>query len=327
MAVTPQSNTTLEEIAEVLLKAQTIAICGHVSPDGDCLGAGLALAHALRGLGKKVAALTARPEPIEPGLRFLPGADTLMAAVDYSGVPDVLVAVDVPTPERLGDGDAVRKRARATVTIDHHAVPQAMADYSYTDPDVAATAMLVWQLAHLLGADCAGAVATCCYTGLMTDTGRFQYQNTDEGVFLSAAQMVKEGARPGDISCEVYQNRPLASLLLEALVIDRMVFLSGGQCVISWLETSDFERLGAQKSDAEPLVNVLRSVGGVRVACMLRQQDGAVRGSLRAKDDTDVAAIARRFGGGGHRAAAGFTFQGTVAQAVEELSGILSGLE
>ncbi len=326
MAVTPQSNTTLEEIAEVLLKAQTIAICGHVSPDGDCLGAGLALAHALRGLGKKVAALTARPDPIEQGLRFLPGADMLMAAADYDGVPDVFVAVDVPTPERLGDGDAVRRRARTTVTVDHHAAPDAMADYSYTDPDAAATAMLVWRLAHFLGANCEGAVATCCYTGLMTDTGRFQYQNTDEGVFSAAAQMVAAGARPGDISCEVYQNRTLASLLLEAMVIDRMVFLDEGRCVISWLEMTDFERLGAQKSDAEPLVNVLRSMGGVRVACMLRQQDGAVRGSLRAKDDTDVAAIARGFGGGGHRAAAGFTFQGTVAQAVEELSGILSRL-
>lgn len=327
VAVTPQTNTTLEEIAEVLLRAQTVAICGHVSPDGDCLGSGLALANALRGLGKQVTALTARPEPVEPGLRFLPGADALLAAADYDGIPDVFVAVDVPTPERLGDGDEVRKRAGVTVTIDHHAVPEAMADYSYTDPDAAATAMLVWQLARLMKADCEGAVATCCYTGLMTDTGRFQYQNSDEEVFLSAAQMVKAGARPGEISCEVYQNRTLASLLLEALVIDRMVFLDGGQCVISWLETADFERLGAQKSDAEPLVNALRSVGGVRVACMLRQQDGAVRGSLRAKDGTDVAAIARSFGGGGHKAAAGFTFQGTVAQAVEELSGILSSLE
>lgn len=327
MAVTPQTNTTLEEIAEVLLKARTVAVCGHVSPDGDCLGSGLALAHVLRGLGKQVTALVARPEPIEPGLRFLPGADSLMAASEYDGTPDVFVAVDVPTPERLGDGDAVRQRARITVTVDHHAVPEAMADYSYTDPDVAATAMLVWRLSHLLGAHCEGAVATCCYTGLMTDTGRFQYQNTDDEVFLAAAQMVKAGACPGDICREVFQNRTLASLLLEALVIDRMVFLNGGSCVISWLETADFERLGAQKSDAEPLVNVLRSVGGVRVACMLRQQDGAVRGSLRAKDDTDVAAIARRFDGGGHKAAAGFTFQGTVAQAVEELSCILVGLE
>lgn len=327
MTVTPQTNTTLEEIAQVLLAANTVAICGHVSPDGDCLGSELGLASALRQLGKTVYTLTAGPEAIDESLQFLPGADRLMAASCYHGAPGAFVAVDVPTPERLGEGDAVRQRAAVTVTVDHHAVDTVMADYSYTDPDVAATAMLVWRLCQLLGASCAGEVATCCYTGLMTDTGRFQYQNSDGAVFRAAAEMVEAGARPGDISREVFQNRSRASLLLEAQVIDRMLFLNNNQCVMSWLDEADFEAAGAQKADAEPLVNLLRSVSGVRVACMLRQQGNVVRGSLRAKDDTDVAAIARRFNGGGHRAAAGFTFDGTVAQAVETLGAILSHLE
>lgn len=327
MAVTPQTNTTLEAIAEALLPVRTVAICGHVSPDGDCLGSGLGLAAALRQLGKDVFCLTARDEAIEPGLRFLPGAETLMPACAYEGVPDVFVAVDVPTPERLGDADAVRQRAGLTVTVDHHAVDQAMADLSYTDPDVAATTMLIWRLAHLLGADCGDAVATCCYTGLMTDTGRFQYQNSTAEVFQLAAEMVEAGARPGDISREVFQNRTLASLKLESTAIDHMTLMNDGACVLSWLSMADFERVGAVKADAEPLINVLRSVRGVRVACMLREQDGEVRGNLRAKDDTDVAAIARRFGGGGHKAAAGFTFHGTVAEAIATLTEILENLE
>lgn len=327
MAVTPQTNTTLEEIAQVLLKAHTVAICGHVSPDGDCLGSGLGLACALRRLGKTVFTLTAGPESIDASLRFLPGTSQLMSASLLSDVPDVFVAVDVPTPERLGEGDAVRRCAGTTVTVDHHATDAPMADYSYTDSDVAATALLVWKLCHLLGADCEGAVATCCYTGLMTDTGRFQYQNATSAVFRAAAEMVEAGALPGEISREVFQNRSRASLQLESVAIERMEFLREGQCVISWLTEDDFQRAGAVKADAEPLINLLRSVSGVRVACMLRQQGDAVRGSLRAKDDTDVASIARSFGGGGHRAAAGFTFQGSVAQAVEALGAILSHVE
>ena len=190
-----------------------------------------------------------------------------------------------------------------------------MTDLVYVDPDAASTTMLVWELAGLLGAERAGDVAQCCYTGLVTDTGRFQYQNTDAAAMRAASEMVEAGADPASVSRAIFQNRTLPSVRLEGIAVERMTFGAGGAYALSWLSCDDFEATGAVKADAEPIIDALRSVAGVRVACMLREQGDVVRGSLRATDDTDVAAVARSFGGGGHVAAAGFTLSCTLDEA------------
>lgn len=320
MAVTPQTNTTLAAIAEALRERDAFVIGGHVSPDGDCIGSQLALAWTLRQLGKKVTCVLARDEAIAQNLRFLPGADEFVWAGAYQGPCDCFVAVDVPTPERLGDAAALQAAASLTVTVDHHAVPEAMAALSYTDPDAASTTMLVWELAGLLGAERDRIIATCAYTGLVTDTGRFQYQNTDAAALTAAAAMVAAGAEPAVVSKALFQNRTRGSIELEGVIVSHMSLSENGEAALSWLSLDDFARCGAVKADAEPLIDTLRSIAGVRVACVLREQDDNVRGSLRAKDDTDVAAIAREFDGGGHAAAAGFTYHGTLGEAVESLA-------
>lgn len=326
MAVTPQTNTTLPEIAEALLKHDQFVICGHVSPDGDCLGSALGLAWALRQCGKQATCVLARDEQPPADLMFLPGAAQLVPACRYEGPCECFVAVDVPTPERLGDGAALQERATFTVTIDHHAVPEAMSELSYTDPDSASTTLMIWELAKYLGAARGKLIATCCYTGLMTDTGRFQNQNADVSAFAAAAEMVAAGASPADIARAFYQNRTLASIELEGIAVAHMALSADGEAVLSWLSLADFEACGAVKADAEQLIDLLRSIKGVRVACLLREQPGEVRGSLRAKDDTDVAAIAREFGGGGHRAAAGLTIREPLRAAVEAVAARL-GIE
>ena len=122
-------------------------------------------------------------------------------------------------------------------------------------------------------------------------------------------------ADPASVSRAIFQNRTLPSVRLEGIAVERMTFGAGGAYALSWLSCDDFEATGAVKADAEPIIDALRSVAGVRVACMLREQGDVVRGSLRAKDDTDVAAVARSFGGGGHVAAAGFTLSCTLDEA------------
>ncbi|WP_172136693.1 bifunctional oligoribonuclease/PAP phosphatase NrnA [Adlercreutzia sp. ZJ473] len=336
MSVTPQTNTTLPAIAEALRQHDDFVICGHVNPDGDCLGSQLALAHALRALGKRATCLLAKDDPIGASLGFLPGLADMTPAAAYAGehaaAPAVFVAVDVPTPERLGpDAAALHAASALSVTVDHHAVPERMSDLSYTDPDAASTSMLVWELAaHLLGEEGRARLpqlAACAYAGLVTDTGRFQYQNADHACFAAAAQMVAAGADPAGVAREVYQSRTLASVQLEGIAVSRMRLLREGRVAVSWITQEDMARLGAVKADAEPLVDVLRSIGSVRVACMLRDQGGEVRGSFRAKDDTDVAAIAREFGGGGHRAAAGFTLPAGIEGALDAVTRRLEAVE
>lgn len=301
-------------------------VCGHVSPDGDCLGSQLALAAALRRLGKRVTCVLAKDEPVEVNLlRVLDGAQDLVFAGAYKGAPGAFVGVDVPTRERIGEAAcALLHQAPFSFTIDHHAVDTTMCDMVYVDPDAASTTMLIWELAGYLGVERTGAVANCCYTGLVTDTGRFQYQNTDERCMSLAAEMVAAGADPASVSREVFQNRTYASMRLEATAIMRAEFSEDGATALGYLTREDFARFGAQKSDAEPVIDALRRIEGVRVACMLREQEDCIRGSLRAKNDTDVSAIARTFGGGGHVAAAGFTLHCTLDEAVAQVRAALA---
>lgn len=326
MAVSPQTNCTLAEVANRLCELDDFVVCGHVSPDGDCLGSQLALAAALRRLGKRVTCVLVKDEPVEANLlRVLDGAQDLVFAGAYKGAPGAFVGVDVPTRERIGEAAcALLDQAPFSFTIDHHAVDATMCDMVYVDPDTASTTMLIWELAGYLGVERTGAVANCCYTGLVTDTGRFQYQNTDERCMRLAAEMVAAGADPASVSREVFQNRTYASMRLEATAIMRAEFSEDGATALGYLTREDFARFGAQKSDAEPVIDALRRIEGVRVACMLREQEDCIRGSLRAKNDTDVSAIARTFGGGGHVAAAGFTLHCTLDEAVAQVRAALA---
>ncbi len=327
MVATPQTNTTLAAIAEALRAYDTFAVCGHVNPDGDCLGSQLALALALEAAGKKVDRLLVRDDAIDAGLRFLPGAQRLIPAESYDGAPQVFIACDVPLRDRIGAAASVQDRACLRVTIDHHAVDTSMSEMNYVDPDAAACGLLVWELIGCMEVPVSPEIATCCYVALMSDTGRFQYQNTDAAVFAAAGAMVAAGADPALCSREVYQRRSRASLGLEGILLDRMVVADDGAWCMAALSADDFASCNAVKADAEPLIDVIRSLDGIRVACVLRENDGNVRGSLRAKDeDTDVSLLARFIGGGGHKAAAGFTFNGSLGQAASQLPSYLEAL-
>ena len=194
MSVTPQTNTTLPGLAVALGERDDFVICGHVSPDGDCIGSQLALMHALRSLGKRAVCLLAKDEPIDARLAFLPGSDGLVPAALYDGPAATFVAVDVPMRDRMNSAAAHLLDACAfSATIDHHAYDERMTDLAYVDPASASTTMLVWELAGLMGAERGAELATCCYTGLVTDTGRFQYQNTDAAALAAASAMAFVG--------------------------------------------------------------------------------------------------------------------------------------
>lgn len=328
MAVTPQTNTTLEAVAKHMRECDDFVLCGHVSPDGDCLGSQLALMHALRSIGKRVACVLVEPDSVDLGLKFLPGIDEMVAARDFDAPVGAFVACDVPSAARIGKAADIQARAAVRFTIDHHAADISMSEFNYVDPDAPACGMIVWELVKLLvGEGIPQTSATCCYTALMTDTGRFQYQNTTPAALRAATEMVEAGADPAAISSEVYQSRSFASLMLEKTMLENAVVAEDGLWSFSSLRKNDFDRLGAVKADAEPLVDVMRSLAGVRVACMLREQSDGVRGSLRAKGDAvDVSDLARRIGGGGHRAAAGFTFEGTLDEALDVMPAYLDEL-
>ena len=327
MTITPQTNATLAEIADVIRDNDDFVICGHVSPDGDCIGCQLALAHALWAMGKSATCVLVRDDSVGAALEFLPGIDRMIPAQAYDGPCKTFVAVDVPARNRIGDAAcALLDRADVSITIDHHACDTAMCQHVYVDRDVASASMLVWDVVKELIDEPPLESAICAYTGLVTDTGGFRFQNSDSAAFDAAASFVAYGVNPALVATNVFQNRSMASLQLGALVTNRMEVLCDGQAAISWVGKDDLDRFGADNTDVEPLIDTVRELAGIRVACMLRDQNGKVRGNLRSKDDTDVSALARELGGGGHKAAAGFTLDFPMHEALEYMKPKLAAM-
>lgn len=308
MTVTPQTNTTLEEIARKLRESDDIVLCGHVGPDGDCLGSQLTLYHTLKLMGKTVTCVLARDEAPGDSLSFMPGMHEMVPAQSFEGPVSLFVGVDVPNRERIGDAVRLLDPSDGSITLDHHASETTMCDLVYVDPDSASCSILTWEVVKQLLSDPPLESALCAFTGLVTDTGGFRFQNSDARAFSAAAELVDYGVEPSAVATNVFQSRTLASLRLEARILERMEIFAGGQGAISYVTMADLEDFNAKKSDIEPLIDSIRSLSGIRVACILREQEDSVRGSMRSKDsNTDVARIAARHGGGGHKAAAGFT--------------------
>lgn len=314
---------------ELIEGARTIAISGHTNPDGDALGTGLGLALSLRAAypDKQVVNLLADVAPVPRVYRFLPGADQMVPAANYDEVPDLFISVDVPTLERLNDSAAVAKRARNVLAIDHHPSRAEFTENVVRVTSAAAVAVLVEELLEAAGIAILPEVATCLLTGIVTDTGRFQYQNADPSAFACASRLVDAGAEPAKIALEVYQSQRIQYLQLESIVMGRIRTAAGGLVAYSYAYASDLEVCGVSSDECDGLVDVVRSVQGTQVCLFLKEvQPGEIRGNLRSKGSLDISQIAAAFDGGGHPAAAGFTYHGSIDEALAAILPRLTAL-
>lgn len=317
-------------ILELVEGARTIAISGHTSPDGDALGSGLGLGMALRDRypEKEFVFLLADEAPVPRIYRFLASSDEYVPAVYYSDIPDLFISVDCPVIERLAESGEVARRARHVVAFDHHPAREDFAEVSVRRVDCAATAVLIDEFLCRMGIPISPEVATCLMCGIVTDTGRFQYQNADSAAFRSASHLVACGAEPDLIALEVYQSQRIEYLRLESIVMARITAVANGRVAFSYARDEDLKHCGVSPDECDGLVDVVRSVMGVEVCLFLREVEdtGLVRGNLRSKCDLDVSGIAARFGGGGHAAAAGFTYRGSVEDTLAAIMPMLCEL-
>jgi len=317
--ITPQTNCTLEDIAKALRECDNICICGHQNPDGDCLGATLALYFACRKLGKNVVPLFASGD-IPRELKSIPGADYLVESCYVSKPCDTFVMLDAAETSRMSEAaEALFNQALLTITLDHHEHNERVSQLSYTDPDAASTCVLVWKLVNILLDKPSKEIAQCCYSGTLTDTGCFKFQNSNEEAFRCSSEMIKAGADAYLAAQTLLESRTEASLRLECVCLQNMIIDADHGIVVSTLTSEDFERCKANKADVDPLVNVLRPLESIRIVALLYEQGGKIRVSMRSKDDSDVALIAKRHGGGGHQAASGCTLDGSLTACRDEL--------
>jgi phosphoesterase RecJ-like protein len=291
-------------VAGELRRAQRIGIAGHVGPDGDSLGTSLALAIAARGAGKEAVASFGEPFVVPAAFRFLP-QHVLVAPGAFPADPDLVVAVDVGAPDRLGSLAPVAAAGRLVV-IDHHRSNAGFGDVAYIDPDAAASAQMVYYLLEELGWSIDAEVATCLYTGLVTDTGRFQYSSTTPEVHRIAGRLIAAGAVPTEVSRFIYEETPFGYLELAGVVMGRAQFEPDAALVWSTVYIDDLRSAGLGYEDADGLINEIRVTAGAEVALLLKETDGGTKASLRSRGAVDVGSLARTLGGGGHHNSAGF---------------------
>lgn len=301
---------SLAQIVAELRGARDLCIAGHVRPDGDCIGSQLGLALALRAAGREVTVWNEDAVPRK--LAFL-DPDGLVEKPRPGRRFDVVIALDCAAADRLGRVEACVADRRLLLNVDHHASNTLYGDLNWIVPDVPSTGELVHQIIQAGGWKITAAVADCLFTAISTDTGSFQYPSTTPGTLRAAADLVERGADLGRICQLVYQSHPLSRFRLVRHVYRHAKLTHDDRIAYFWVRRADYARAGADREETEGLIDHVRAIETVVVACVFEEVDGGLtRISLRSKSGAvDVAKIAQQFGGGGHPAAAGARLEGT----------------
>jgi phosphoesterase RecJ-like protein len=305
--------TVVKQAAEALLRADKVVLASHVNPDGDTLGSSLALAHALRALGKTAVPLS--HDGVPEILRWMPGTEWVVRDIDRRDF-DLAVVCDTGTTERIGRARPVIESAPVSICVDHHLSEGNFGQIRVVDSKAAATGELMYALLREMRVAFTREIAECLLCALITDTGSFRYMNVTPTTFRIAAALMRSGACPAAIGELVFENRSLGSIKLLGRALDSLKVSDDGRVAWAHIRAQDFEELGATDEETEGIVNHVRAVNTVQIGVLFREIPGKrVRISLRARDGQDVSEIAHKFGGGGHRLAAGCHHEPPLAEA------------
>jgi phosphoesterase RecJ-like protein len=300
----------VDRIVEAIKGSETICVAGHVRPDGDCIGSQLGLTLALTNAGKKVTCWNQDPVPAK--LQFL-DPKNMIQPPEKGRHFDCVIATDCASLERLGTvADCINER-KFFINIDHHASNTRYGDLNWIAAREPATGELIFRLLKAGNWPITPMISDALFTAISTDTGSFQYPTTRPSTYHVAGELVKRGANLARICDEVYQSYPLGRVRLLRHVYNKFRLTHNNQIAYFWLKKSDYSRTGTDPSDSEGLIDHIRAIEPVVVACVFEEVEPQLtRISLRSKNSRiDVNKIAQQFNGGGHAAAAGARIAGT----------------
>ncbi|HXP28549.1 MAG TPA: DHH family phosphoesterase [Solirubrobacteraceae bacterium] len=312
-----------DQVLASIAEDSRFVLATHEHPDGDALGSLVAMQELLRSLGKDSLMFVSYddlPLPSEYSLFLLEGAIHVPPA-DIA--ERTVVFLDCGNIDR--NSASVLRDGTRLLNIDHHHDNTRFGTVNHVVPDASCTAEVVWDLMHGLGAHPSTMAAQAMYIGLITDTGRFMYENTGPRAHLMAAELIEAGVDVAAVYRHLYEDTPPEKLALMALALAQMQRFDGGELTLTSLSAEDFERTEAEEHYSEGVVDQLRAVRGTKVAAFVRavlsgERRGQHKVSLRAADDdVDVSVIARAQGGGGHRRAAGFSTTLSVDELIDFL--------
>jgi phosphoesterase RecJ-like protein len=312
---------TAAEVADRLRREKHVLVVSHESPDGDALGCLTAFVLMCERLGIPYVAFVPGEAPFAAEYQFLPRLhEVVRGAIPVVGAESTVYMLDCASlarggVEMFGEGITL-------VTIDHHQDNPGNADLNLIEPAAASTTAILYDIFRAGHFPIDVQVAASLYVGLVTDTGRFQYSNTNAAAHCMAADLQELGVNVSAVAQEVYETVPLPKVRLLGIALGHAEVKHGGVLATSWLREDDFAAAGADDSHSEGIIDTLRTVRGVTVAVLARQRmhgdQPQTKVSLRCTDGSvDVAAIAALKGGGGHKQAAGFTAAGDVTEVLE----------
>src|SRR5216684_4640297 len=303
----------LKEVLKEIEQRSRFLLTSHARPDGDAIGSALACCQVLRAMGKeaKVVLRDGVPRVYQP----LPFAEQVVQTERANGDYEAAIILECDSIQRTRlEG----LEGRFLISIDHHVSGKPFAHVNWIDPEAVATAEMVYRLAREAGVKISPEIATCLYTAVLTDTGAFMYEGTNQHTFELARDLVLAGADPARCARHIYFGHSTAKMRLLGAALSALQ--REGPLAWIWVTQEQMERAGAKEEDCEGLVNYALSIGDVDVAVFFREQpDGRFRVSLRSKGGLDVAHIAEEFGGGGHTCASGCAVDGPLHAAVESV--------
>ncbi len=303
-----------DDILNARGEADTVLICRHIRPDGDCAGAALALRHICEKLGKNADAVCDADKPVS--FAFLPEYEKF--CVPRYKTYDLFIAVDCANDKRLGVYRDMLVTAKNSINIDHHATNNLYGKINHVDGDMCSTCALLFEIFENTGL-IDSVAANMLYTGLSTDTGHFMHSNTTPEVFETAAKISRLGVNIGKTNHDIYCNKSINKIKLTARALGAISIHNGGTVAIMVITQSDLDECGCTSEDTEGLIDYASSISGVKISISMCEQPGSVyRVSFRSVS-ADVAACAASFGGGGHKLAAGCIITGNRYDIMEKL--------
>ena len=310
---------SLAQIAQVILERDELLLVGHSIPDGDCVGSLLGLYLGLVSIGKRTRVFM--QDQVPAIYRFLPGADQVLGPNQVGQPESNLIYLDCSDQERVGETAAVILAGEHyIINIDHHPSNTRFGQMNYVDEKSSSTAELVFALLQHLQVEIDSAIANTLYIGVFQDTGGFQHSSTNPSTFRTAAVLLEKGVDLDQIKHQLFESKSVEELLLLSLALRSLSSCCEGRIVWMILDYRDVAEINALDICPEGIINNTLAVKGARVGMLFRElSPGTIKVGFRSKGGVDVAALASRFGGGGHFRAAGAQLTGTMEDVQREV--------
>jgi len=314
----------INKILKIIQENHTFFISSHMRPDGDSIGAQLALGSFLRRLGKDV--YIANRDPVPVIYQFLPHSSDIHIIEKVERNFDVAFILDCGDLQRIGNIIDLKNRVKIIINIDHHVDCELFGDYNYVESQASSVAEELYDLFKQSHLEIIEEEVLALYVGILTDTGRFQEANTTPRCHEIVAELISKGISPQLVSQKIYEARTEPGLKLLSLTLSTLEVTADGKIALLLITQDMYKKTGAREDEAEGFVNFARDVEGVEAGVLFKETDvsNQFRVSFRSKGKIDVSKIARLFGGGGHRNAAGCTIQGAVEEVKQRILNAIS---